>query len=92
VVADFEPSHRSANSAKTDNDSLVIVELELANSMQNRLGRVSGQDGQLLIGHQRFRSDQFTPESARRCFRTPRARLGRFHAEGLASANMIKGT
>jgi hypothetical protein len=41
-VANLESGHRFAYSAETVNDSLVIDELELTNSMPNRLGRLSG--------------------------------------------------
>lgn len=42
LVADFEPSHRSVCPADTATNSLVIDESELANSMSNGLGAISG--------------------------------------------------
>jgi hypothetical protein len=42
LVADFEPSHRSVNSAAVANYSLVIDGFGMANSTQNRLGAVFG--------------------------------------------------
>jgi hypothetical protein len=42
LATDIEPIHRSAYSAETDNNSLVIDESELANSLQNALGSISG--------------------------------------------------
>ena len=48
LVGDFEPSHRSANSAETGSYSLVIDESELANSRRNGVDAVSGQDARNL--------------------------------------------
>jgi hypothetical protein len=45
LVSDFDPSHRSANSAETGNSSLVIDHPELANSERNDLGSISGYHG-----------------------------------------------
>jgi hypothetical protein len=42
LIADTEPRYRSANSAQTVNDSLVIGVIELANSRPNRLGAIYG--------------------------------------------------
>ena len=53
LVADFEPSHRSANSAETADSSLVIEEFEATNSRQIRLGRVCG-----YCGHKDIRVTQ----------------------------------
>jgi hypothetical protein len=45
LAVDTSPSHRSASSAQTNDHSLVIGALELANSVSSRLGAISGQDG-----------------------------------------------
>jgi len=50
MIAGLEPSCRSAYSTETNNYSLVIGESELANSMQNGLGLVSGQDAMPRVG------------------------------------------
>ena len=42
LIADFGPSHRSVNSAGTNDHSLVIYESELANSRQDVLGAIYG--------------------------------------------------
>ena len=42
LIAEFEPSHRSVNSAQTSNRSLVISEFEATNSVSNGLGAISG--------------------------------------------------
>ena len=42
LVAEFEPSHHSAYSAETNDQSSVIGELEATNSCSNRLGLVCG--------------------------------------------------
>jgi len=45
LVAGYESRHRSAYSAETDNDSMVIGESALAHSMQNGLGAISENHG-----------------------------------------------
>ncbi|MFT7536429.1 MAG: hypothetical protein ACI85K_002383 [Hyphomicrobiaceae bacterium] len=42
LIADFEPSHRSARSAQAADYSLVIDESELTNSRQNGIGSIFG--------------------------------------------------
>jgi len=51
LVAEFESRDRSANSAETNDQSLVIGELEATNSRQNRLGALFGYCGQNGVGH-----------------------------------------
>lgn len=45
LVADIEPSYRSANSAETVSNSLIIDKSELANSAKNGLGATNGHHG-----------------------------------------------
>ena len=42
MVADYEPGHRSVNSAEVSNRSLVIDDFELTNSTRNTLGAILG--------------------------------------------------